>query len=84
MYIFFIGTIGMEALCVKKDDELAAQTSELTALQKKMDKLKLAHRMEVQELNIRVQQEMYMKSNVGSSAPGGRVIKTAVRKKTKK
>ncbi len=73
----------MEALCTKKDDEVAAQMSELKALQKKMEKLKLAHRMEVQELNVRVQQELYMANNVSSSAPS-RVTKTAVRTKKKK
>lgn len=79
-----IADVGMEALCAKKDEELAAQMSELKALQKKMEKLKLAHKMEVQELNLRVQQEMYLANNVTSSAPTSRVTKTAVRTKRKK
>ncbi len=46
-----------------------------------MEQLKLAHKMEVQELNIRLQQEMYMADNVGSGKTS--TTKTTVRTKKK-
>ncbi|XP_064382027.1 spermatogenesis-associated protein 24-like [Halichondria panicea] len=70
----------LEALCARKDEELSAQRSELKTFHKKMEQLKLAHKMEVQELNIRLQQEIYMADNVGSSRTS---TKTTLRTKRK-
>lgn len=81
MMISFLTTTALEALCARKDEELSAQRSELKTFHKKMEQLKLAHKMEVQELNIRLQQEMYMADNVGSGKTS--TTKTTVRTKKK-
>ena len=78
--------LALETLCAKKDEEFACQNEELKALCGKMEQLQLAHKLEVQELNIRLQQEMYMASNLGSAATSRineRTAKTGTRAKRK-
>ncbi|XP_065883042.1 spermatogenesis-associated protein 24-like [Dysidea avara] len=50
----------LEALCNKKDEEIAHAKSMIKSLEKKMERLKAEHKLEKEELTVRMQQEVYM------------------------
>ena len=50
----------LEVLCTKKDEELASKEMEIGKLKQRMKGSEEAHRRELEELNIRMQQEVYM------------------------
>ena len=50
----------LEALCNKKDEEIAHAKATIKSLEKKMERLKAEHKLEKEELTVRMQQEVYM------------------------
>lgn len=50
----------LEALCSRKDGELACKDEMIAKLQQKLNELELSHRREIQELKVQMQQEVYM------------------------
>lgn len=60
----------LETLCAKKDEEVAAKTHENGQLRVAIEELKLAHKLDVQELNVRLQQEVYMANKLGVGEDG--------------
>jgi len=47
-------------LCNKKDEEMAHAKATIKNLEKKMERLKAEHKLEKEELTVRMQQEVYM------------------------
>jgi len=50
----------LEALCNKKDEEIANAKVTIKSLEKKVERLKTEHKLEKEELTVRMQQEVYM------------------------
>lgn len=47
-------------MCTKKDEELASKEMEIGKLKQRIKGSEEAHRRELEELNIKMQQEVYM------------------------
>ena len=60
-------TAALETLCTRKDEELASKEAEIIKLRQQMKKAEEAHKRELQELNIRMQQEVYMASKLNET-----------------
>ena len=50
----------MEAVCNKKDEETAQANAVIKSLEKKVQKLTEEHKLEKEELTVRMKQEVYM------------------------
>ena len=57
----------LETLCKRKEEELQTKSNQL---QEKMRHTQIAHKLEVQELNVKLQQEMYMAHKLSSNDTG--------------
>ena len=72
-YLHFCGqllpSIAFEALCARKDEELDDKDKLIQELQHKLKVAEVGHRQELQELNVRMQQEAYMARKLGQSKP---------------
>lgn len=83
-YSKILTNTALETLCTKKDEELAAKTHELQQLQKRMEEIQLAHKLDLQELNIRLQQEMYISSKLeGEGSTGDPLTRPSNKHETK-
>ena len=52
--------VALEALCNKKDEELAQANATVNNLEKKVQRLIAEHKLEKEELVVRMKQEVYM------------------------
>lgn len=70
-----IATItGLEALCQQREDELTRKDTELKRLHKKISTMKIAHKRELEELELSMKQQIYLASK------GERMKKTFTKK----
>lgn len=64
---------GLEALCKQREEELLVKEKEIRTLRSKQASLREAHCRELQELRVKMQQEVYMAKSLGEvSARTGR------------
>ena len=52
----------MEALCQQREDELTRKDTELKRLHKKISAMKIAHKREIEELELSMKQQIYLAS----------------------
>ena len=69
----------LEMLCAKKDEELASKNRQIETLQRKMRHMRETHKQELEELQLKIQQELYVAQTLNNSK-----VATAARKKTSK
>jgi len=50
----------LEAVCNKKDEEIAHSNAVIKSLEKKIQRLAAEHKLEKEELMVRMKQEVYM------------------------
>lgn len=54
---------------MKKDEELMSKNEEIQRLERKLQEMKRTHKRTVQELDVRIQQEMYLARELSYSEP---------------
>ena len=52
---------------MKKDEELASKSKQIETLERKIRKLKATHKREIEELQLQVQQELYVAQTMNKS-----------------
>lgn len=61
----------LESLVADKDAAIARLEGQVDGLSQMTKELKQTHKMELQEMNVRIQQEMYMAKHFGELGGGG-------------
>lgn len=59
---------GLETLCKQKDEELLAKEKMIQTLRDRQASLREAHYHELQELRVKMQQEVYMAKSLGEAS----------------
>ena len=65
-----IAPAALEVLCSQKDEELAGKGRQLEQLQRQLARLGAAHRQQVEEMSVRMQQEVYIAKQLGGGGAG--------------
>ena len=74
----------LETLCAKKDEELASKSKQVETLQRKIRQMKSVHKQEMEELQLKVQQELYVAQTMTKSRLQVHAPTAASRKSTKR
>ena len=74
---------GLETLCAKKDEKITKLEVQVQELTKQLKELKQAHKMDLQEANVRAQQELYLANHYREKDRKWTTSRCRIRGKTK-